>query len=129
MEDSQTFPFIKRPHKTIEIDDKIIEDKSELAKTFKSHYINIVKSTAVKHPTNIGTLASSINEKEVVATITDKFKNHPSIISIKNEFRPNINPAITDQINKIIRCLDAKKAKGPDKIPVKVVKMSAYITD
>ena len=124
MEDSQTFPFIKRPHKTIEIDDKIIEDKSELAKTFKSHYINIVKSTAVKHPTNIGTLASSINEKEVVATITDKFKNHPSIISIKNEFRPtaelNIKAATVDQINKIIRSLDAKKATGPDKIPANV---------
>ena len=32
-------------------------------------------------------------------------------------------------INKIIRNLDAKKATGPDKIPVKVVKMSTYIID
>ena len=32
-------------------------------------------------------------------------------------------------INKIIRNLDVKKATGPDKIPVKVVKMSAYIID
>ena len=35
--------------------------------------------------------------------------------------------AIVDQINKIIRRLDVKKATGPDKIPVKIVKMSAYI--
>ena len=104
---------------TIEIDDKIIEDKSELAKAFKSHYIKIVKSTAVKHPTKLGTLASSINEKEVITTITDKFKNHPSIISIRNEFRPtaelNINPATADQINKIIRRLDAKKQQDQAK--------------
>ena len=77
--------------------------KSELAKTFNSHYINIVKSTTGKHPTKLGTLASRISEKEVVATIIDKFKNHPSIISIKNEFQPtaelNIKAATVDQIN------------------------------
>ena len=78
-------------------------------------------------------LASRISEKEIAATITDKFKTHPSIISIKNEFQPtadlNITAATVDQINKIIRNLDAKKATGPEKIPVKIVKMSAYIID
>ena len=73
---------------TTEINNKIIEDKSKLAKTFNSDYINVVKSTTGKHPTKLGTLASRISQKEIVATITDKFKNHPSIISIKNEFRP-----------------------------------------
>ena len=51
------------------------------------HYINIVKSTTGKHSTKLGTLATRISEKEIVVTIIDKFKNHPSIISIKNEFR------------------------------------------
>ena len=41
----------------------------------------------------------------------------------------NIKAATVDQINEIIRSLDAKKAIGPNKIPVKVVKMSAYIID
>ena len=72
----------------IEIDNKITEDKPELAKTFNSHYINIVKSTTSKHPTKLGTLANRISEKEIAATIIDKFKNHSSIVSIKNEFRP-----------------------------------------
>ena len=82
MEYSQTFHFIKRLHNNdikIEIDNKIIEDKSELAKTFNSHYINIVKTITGEHPTKLGTLASRISEKEIVATIIDKFKNHPSI--------------------------------------------------
>ena len=91
----------------------MIEYESELAKTFNSHYINIVKSTTGKHPTKLGTLASRISEKEVVATIIDKFKNHPSIISIKYEFRPtaelNIKAATDDQRNKIIRRLEAKR--------------------
>ena len=55
--------FIYNNDITIEIDSKIIEDKSELAKTFNSHYINIVKSTTGKHPTKLGTLASRISEK------------------------------------------------------------------
>ena len=117
---------------TIEIDKKIIEDKSELTKTFNSHYINIVKSTTGKHPIKLGTLASRISKKEIVTAITDEFKNHSSIISIKNEFQPaaelNIKAATVEQVNKIIS-LNAKKAVGPDKIPVKVVKMSVYIID
>ena len=81
--------FIHNNDITIEINNKIIEDKSELAKTFNSHYINIVKSTTGTHPTKLGTfLASRISEKDVVATIIDKFKNNPSIVSIKSEFRP-----------------------------------------
>ena len=72
----------------IEIDNKIIEDESKLAKTFNSHYINIVKSTTGMHPTKLGTLASRISEREIVATFIEKFKNHPSIVSIRNEFRP-----------------------------------------
>ena len=116
--------FIHNNDITIEINNKTIKDKSELAQTFNSHYINIVESTIGKHPTKLETLASRISEKEIVATIIDKFKNHPSIISNKNEFRPtaelNIKAATVDQINKIIRSLDAKKATGPDKIPANV---------
>ena len=86
-----------------------------------------------KHPTMLGALTSRISEIEIVATTTDKFKNYPSIISIKTKFPPtaelNMKAATVNQMNKIIRSLDSKKATGPDKIPVKVVKMSSYITD
>ena len=50
--------FINNNDITIDIDNKIIEDKSELAKTFNSNYINIVKSTTGKHPTKLGTFFS-----------------------------------------------------------------------
>ena len=42
-----------------------------------------MKSITGKHPTKLGTLASRISRKEIVATIIDKFKNYSSIISIK----------------------------------------------
>ena len=78
--------FIHNNNISIKIDNKITEDKSGLAKTFNFHYVNIVKSTTGKHSTKLGILASRISKKEIVTTIIDKFKNHSSIISIKNEF-------------------------------------------
>ena len=66
--------FIHNNDITIEINNKIIEDKSELAKTFNSHYINIVKSTTGKHPTKLGTLASRISEKEIVQISSEHYK-------------------------------------------------------
>ena len=88
---------------------------------------------ADEYPTNLETVPSTVSKKEIVAIIIDKFKNHPSIISMTNELPPttelNTKAATVDQINKIIRRLDAKKAAGPGKILVKVVKMSKYIID
>ena len=55
--------FVHNSDITIEIDNKTIEDKSELAKIHNSHYINMVKSTTGKHPTKLGTLASRISKK------------------------------------------------------------------
>ena len=58
--------FIHSNDITNKIDNKSIVDKSELAKAFDSHYINIVKSTTGKHPTKLGTLASRISEEELL---------------------------------------------------------------
>ena len=86
------------------------------------------KCTAGKHPTKLGTLKNKVSEKETVATITDKPRNHSSITSTKNEFPAsaelNIKAATVDRRNKIITSLDAKKATRPDKILDKVVKVS-----
>ena len=65
-----------------------MEDKSSLKKC--NSHINIVKSATGKNPTKLGTLARRVSEKKIVATIIDKFKNHPSVISIKNESPPCI---------------------------------------
>ena len=46
----------------------------------------------------------------------NKFKNHWSIVSIKNTFPPtvelNVKAATVNQINQIIRSLDVVKATG-----------------
>ena len=46
---------------------------------------------------------------------------------VKKEFK--IEQAKVEQINKILRNRNSRKATGPDKIPSKIVKMSANIID
>ena len=61
------------------------------------------------------------------------YKNHPSIETInkictkKENF--DIPTATTEEINKIMKELDPKKATGLDKIPSKIAKMSANVVD
>ena len=57
-----------------------------------------------------------------------------SIINIKNHIdspstRFDIPTAKTEDINKIIKNINPKKATGPDKIPPKIVRLSANIMD
>ena len=81
--------FIHNIDITIVIDNKIIENKSEVAQTFNSHYINIVKSTTGKDPTKLGTFRSSPSDvflEKGVLKISSKFTGEHtcrSAISIK----------------------------------------------
>ena len=67
-----------------------------------------------------------------IKSIIKKSENHSSIIKINNkvvksEIRCNIPLATAEQINKIIKKLNPNKATGPDKIPPKIVTLSANI--
>ena len=68
-----------------------------------------------------------------VQSIIRKYQTRPSILNIKskktikNTF--GIPAATSEQINKTIKKLNAKKATGPDKIPPKIVRLSANIID
>ena len=46
---------------------------------------------------------------------------------MKREFKTE--EAKFEQINKVLRYINSRKATGPDKIPPKIVKMSANIID
>ena len=66
--------FIHNNDISIEIDNKIIDDESELPKTFHSRYINIVKSTNGKHLTKLGTSASRVKKKKLLQLLLTSSK-------------------------------------------------------
>ena len=69
----------------------------------------------------------------ITKRIIEKYKNHPSIKAIKDTFpvkkQFKIEEAKIEQINKILGNMNSRKATEPDRIPLKIVSMSANIID
>ena len=84
-------------------------------------------------PENIGNPECKPDDHLTVAKIIKHYKNHPSIETInkictkKENF--DVPTATTKEINKILKELDPEKATGLDKIPPKIVKMSANVIE
>ena len=125
--------FLTNENITIKHKDKIVTDNYKLAHLFNNHYINIVESTSGMSPENIGNPECKLDDHLTVAKIIQHYKNVPSIgtinkiITKKENF--DIPTATAEEINKIRKELDPKKATGLDKIPSKIVKMSGNVID
>ena len=125
--------FLHNDNISSDINGNIVEDEQKLTKEFNSYYINIAKTPSGKAPMKLENNLDYINDSLITKRIIEKYKNHPSIKAIqdtfpvKKEFK--IEEAKVEQINKILRNINSRKATGPDKIPPKIVKMSANIID
>ena len=125
--------FLHNDNISKDINDNVVEDEEKLKKEFNSYYINITKATSGKPPMKLKNNLDYINDLLITKRIIRKYKNCPSIKAIqdtfpvKKEFK--IEEAKVEQINKILRNINSRKATGPDKIPPKIVKMSVNIID
>ena len=97
---------------------------------FNEHYINIVEKSSRKKPLSLGNSSDASQDEMTVISV---YSNHPSTRKIKNLCVPentfDLPYASTSDINKIIKSLNVNKAKGPDGISAKFVKMSANVID
>ena len=118
---------------TIEKDNQLIYDKKVLAELFNEHYVNIVKNSSGKEPSSLGDSSNSMLDESSVKSIIDKYSNHPSVLKIKENIDVeccfDLPKAEVEEINRILKSLNVKKATGPDGIAPKFVKMSANIID
>ena len=125
--------FFHNDNISSDINGNIVEDELKLTKEFNSYYINIAKITSGKAPMKLQNNLDYINDSLITKRIIEKYKNHPStkdiqdIFPVKKEFK--IEEAKFEEINKILRIKNSRKATGPGKIPPKIVKMSANIMD
>ena len=72
----------------------------------------------------------ALDENETIENIIFKYKNHPSIRSIKSTMNGqmfSMPPADEDGVYNILRNLNSKKASGSDKISPKLAKHAASI--
>ena len=96
-----------------------------------SYYINIAKITSSNSLIKLENNLDYINDSLITKQIIEKYKNHPSIKAIEDtspvKSECKIEEVKAEQVNKRLR--NSRKATGPNKIPPKVVKMSANIID
>ena len=97
---------------------------------FNKHFINIVEKTSGIAPESLGVLSE--NDEETVNKVL-KHENHPSISKIKRNQNETLKfdfpTAEVEDINKIIKSLNPRKATGPDGIPVKILKIARNVID
>ena len=112
-------------------DEKMITDEKKLVQLFNDHYyINIVERSSGFKPEKVDFDIGSSNKNEVLCSILDKYRNHPSIVKIlKNKNLQSSSISIpssswsskitTEEISTIL------KSPGIDKIPTKLVKLAS----
>lgn len=125
---------VKNSQKEVQVKaNELIKDENVLVEMFNKHYINIVEKTSGEAPKCIGNPANPALDKETVKEIINKYKDHPSVLKIKdlkfNETSFEFPKATPEEINKIIKNLNPNKATGPDRLPLKIICASADIID
>ena len=113
---------------------EMITDKKTITHSFNTHYLNIVKKASGKALEIEGNPNNKTFDMPTVKSIIKKYENHSSIININNkvvksENRCSISLVTAAQINKIVKKLNPNTATGPDKLPPKIVILSANIID
>ena len=118
---------------TLEENGKFISNDKELARIFNEFFVNIVPSLGIN--TNHSFLINTDNENDPIEKAIAKYKNHPSIISIK-KFMENSDSSCSfkhvpkDKITKAIKMLDPKKVIQSKHIPTKLIKsFSSFFSD
>ena len=118
---------------TLEENGKIISNDKELARIFNEFFVNIVPNLDIN--TNHSFLINTDNESDPIEKAIAKYKNHPSIISIK-KFMENSDSSFSfqhvpkDKITKTIEMLDPKKVVQSNDIPTKLIKsFSVFFSD
>ena len=93
----------------------------------------MAKTTSGKPPMKLENNRDYINYSLIVKRITKRYKSHASIKAIQDNFPVKkefkIEEVKDEQVTKTLRNINSRKATGPNKIPPKIVKLSANIID
>ena len=135
--DNKTFwqnmkPFLSDKNKatekiTLVSDDKIFSDDLEIAEKFNEFFKNAVNNLNLS--SNEDLLLSTKHLSDPVQIAIEKYKNHPSILTIQNNVTIDqsfsFQIASTDTIYKQINLLNSKKNGTHGGIPPKCLKLAA----
>ena len=117
-------------------DDEMVTDDKTLAKTFNEHFINTVERSSGLKPEKMDFENLLNTRRNILHSIIDRYKNHPSILKIKPEvsskscsdsdFSRNIL-VTSDEAEKMSKSLISKKSVGANRLPIKLVKLASEV--
>ena len=102
--------------------DVIINDDLKLAETFNEFFSNAVKNLNIRYyePDEVPT------EVDPILRIIEKYKDHPSILKIKEVMNPNehfsFRPTNLKCVTRELLSLDTSKANPIDALPAKILR-------
>ena len=104
--------------------EEVISADQKIADIFSTFYASVVENLDIDNENMKLT-------DEDIPNLVDKFKNHPSILKIKEHYNANNNfsfsPVTVTDVQKEIDALDSKKAHQEKDIPVKLLKENCDI--
>ena len=117
---------------TIIQNNSIITDDKELTSLFNDHYINIVEKTTGVKPFCLSD-GNFNNKDELICDIISRYKNHPSIVKVKEMILHNdafsqlfnFKEISQTEVQMLFNELDTNTSTGEDKIPPKLVKLAS----
>ena len=114
--------------------DEIITEEKDLGETFNKHYVDIVEKSSEIKPINVAMMHNIWDNDTAINLITEAYKNRSSVTKIKEMIEKNttepsfkFDSVTKPYITTLLKNIDIKKATGVDKIPPKLVKLSANI--
>ena len=109
------------------VSEKVISEDQAVAEVFNKFFINIVPN--LKIPTNHNYDTDFLVTNDQVANALNKFRNHPSIIMIKNKRKADqcfsFGPVTYEDILKKTNNLDTAKASQQSDVPTKILKQNS----
>ena len=110
---------------TLTEDGKTITEEPPVAEIFNNYFSNVIRSLCDRNvPTKPGIACS----QNTVSTAINKFRNHPSIVSINKNIERTRRPSFafafvsSEETIKEVNKLSIKKASQALDIPVKIIK-------
>ena len=114
---------------TLVENDTILTKDKKVAKELNDFFSTIVMNLGISRPNDFDPLSENIRDKTIQAIV--KYRDHPSIVAIKNKCNrtpyfifPNVS---AEEITKEIRKLDPSRASHDNDIPTKIIKENADI--
>ena len=109
----------------------LVSNEEELVEIFNDYYINIIKYSSGSPSNDITDRMDTSNRDEIIDSIIDEYKYHPSIIKINESDLPvnkfSFNEVTEDEVYNILKSLNPKKSVGVDTVPPYVVKSAAEV--